>query len=167
MPAVLCQVLGWAQQVTGPNPEISVSPGAAGVRRKTGLRWLHLPPTSRNRQERSWKGWGHRPGESGGCGNSYIVKAGMRKLKVSSVAGGGAGNTKLKEAPSWSPHLLVAPRGKAAGEITSFDIQSWSFPYCCFQPDCTPSFQMGISLSLAMPVGANFICPFEQLILLQ
>jgi len=48
-----CRVLRWARRVTKPNPAISIGRGAAGVGRKTGLRWLHLPRISRNTQERS------------------------------------------------------------------------------------------------------------------
>lgn len=93
MPAALYRVLRWAQRVTRPSPVISVCQGAAGVERKTGLRWLHLPQISRNTQERSRKGWGHRPGESGGCDNSYIVRAGMRKLRIPAGENGAGGGT--------------------------------------------------------------------------
>lgn len=70
--------------------------------RKTGLGWLCLLQVSRNRQRRSQKRWGCRPGESGGCYNSHIVRAGMRKLKISSEQENGGGKN-VMESLSWSP----------------------------------------------------------------
>lgn len=56
-------------QGISPSPAVSAGWGAAAAGSKTGLRWLLLPPISRNRQERSGKGWGQRARESGGCDN--------------------------------------------------------------------------------------------------
>lgn len=54
----LCQVLCRARRVTRPNPVIPLGWGAAGVGRKTGLRWLHPPPISRNGAGEITKGAG-------------------------------------------------------------------------------------------------------------